>query len=208
MVFLKISKQQVFLLIMIAAITMLAAILPFSWNATITDTTADILFNIRGEREIFDDIIFVFIGAEDEQTLGGWPVTRDWYGLIIHKLRQAKAKAVAFDILFKNSDLRYREYDEFLASELQASGNVCLAMTFGDLILNPTLDNPSQTKIFEGQEPIYPLKNFRQYASTVGFSNLGEGAILRKTPLLAAHNDSIRYLLGVRLAQLLSLIHI
>jgi len=170
--------------------------------APINNTIVDLQFKIRGNRAIFDDIVFVFIGAGDEQTLGGWPITRDWYGLLAHKLRQAKVKAIAFDILFQKGNPRYREHDDFLASEFEAAGNICLAMTFGDLIPgNRELASP-QNALYNGREPIYPLENFRQYAAATGFSNLGEGAILRKTPLAVLYNDSLRFSLGVQLAQL------
>ena len=174
------------------------AVLPLPWNQSLTDATADLQFRLRGDRPIFDDIVFVFIGAEDEQTFGGWPITRDWYGLLTYKLRQAKVKAIAFDILFKSSDPRYQEYDDFLATEFEAAGNICLAMTFGDLTYPGGENNAA---LPAGHEPILPMDDFRKFAGATGFSNLGDGAILRTTPLAVTYKDSIWASFGVGLAQ-------
>ncbi|TDJ02863.1 MAG: hypothetical protein E2O76_01985 [Caldithrix sp.] len=43
-------------------------------------------FKLRGERDLSDDILLVYLGAEDIKALGGWPITRDYYGYITHAL--------------------------------------------------------------------------------------------------------------------------
>ncbi|TDI93483.1 MAG: hypothetical protein E2O77_02780 [Caldithrix sp.] len=49
-------------------------------------------FKLRGERDLSDDILLVYLGAEDIKALGGWPITRDYYGYITHALTQFGAE--------------------------------------------------------------------------------------------------------------------
>lgn len=60
--------------------------LPLELNEALENTFLNLQFKLRGERDLSDDILLVYLGAEDIKALGGWPITRDYYGYITHAL--------------------------------------------------------------------------------------------------------------------------
>ncbi len=71
-------QKAPFGLILIILLFSLLALLPLPWNEPIEDSFVDLQFKLRGDRQLSDEIVLVFIGAEDVQALGGWPITRDY----------------------------------------------------------------------------------------------------------------------------------
>ena len=100
------------------------------WLVSIEDSFINLNYSVRGSREINDNIYVVYLGDEDLQTLGEWPVTRDYYSYLIHILKTRGAKTIGIDILFAYPDKRHPEFDNTLANFLSSAGNVCLPMTF------------------------------------------------------------------------------
>ena len=95
-------------IVILAAIVIsfcIAAAIPATINENIKNIFIDIQFKIRGERQIEDDILIVFIGDEDIQVLNNnqWPITRDYYSYITYALNSLGTKAIGFDILFNGT---------------------------------------------------------------------------------------------------------
>jgi transcriptional regulator with GAF, ATPase, and Fis domain len=171
------------------------SLLPFSLNKTIEDSLLDLQFRLRGNRQLADEIVFVFIGAEDVRALGGWPLTRDYYGYMTHVLNRLSAKVIGFDILFEAPNRNYPEFDNVLADFFQTAGNVCLPMTFAELTLR-------SNHIFTGSDPNFPFPQLRQHAAGIGFGNFNTEPVIRKVPLVASYRDSLMLSFGVELARL------
>ena len=171
------------------------SLLPISFNQTLDDSLLDLQFKLRGSRQLSDEFIFVFIGAADVQALGGWPLTRDYYGYMTHVLSRLGAKVIGFDILFETPNRQYPEFDNALADFLQTAGNVCLPMTFAELkSLSP--------HAFAGSEPSFPFEPLRQHAAGSGFGNFNPEPVIRNVPLVASYQDSLIFSFGVALARL------
>lgn len=170
------------------------ATFPFPWNETVNNAVIDLQFKIRGERQLSEKIVIVFIGPEDVKSLG-WPVTRDYYGYITHILKQANAKVISFGILFDTKDNRYPEYDESLAEFFHLTQNVCLPLTFSEM-------KKTKDKYLVGENPSRPIEKFRSQVHGIGFSTLPEETILRKVPLVVKHGDSLQLSFGCELARM------
>lgn len=158
------------------------------FDETATDT--DILFKLRGSRPVSDDIAFIFIDSRDVQELGGWPITRDYYGYLTYILTQAGAKVVAIDVLFDTENSRYPEYDADLSQFLQVSHNVCLPFAFADLSDSFKSDDMS---CMLGTNAHLPIESFRQHAAGLGFSNLPQNETVIRHAILAASNGDTLY---------------
>lgn len=171
------------------------SVLPISFNQTSEDSLLDLQFKLRGSRQLSDEFIFVFIGAEDVQALGGWPLTRDYYGYMTHVLSRLGAKVIGFDILFETPNRNYPEFDHVLADFFQTADNVCLPMTFAEL-------TPRSNHSFIGGDPSFPFIPLRQQAAGIGFGNFSPEPIIRKAPLVASYHDSLIFSFGVELARL------
>ncbi len=154
---------------------------------------------MRGPRPLSDKILFVFIGPEDVRELGGWPITRDYYGYLIHVLQRGGAKAIGMDILFDKPEPVYPEYDAALADFIGSAGNVCLPMAYGATSSFPQPNEKTDAR-FRGSAPVYPFALLRQKAAQIGFSNLGSAPVLRRVPIVATEKDSLRLSFGAALA--------
>ena len=83
----------------------LAALLLFSaaslaWNQHIDDPLTDFLFQVRGQRQLADELVFVHISDEDIAAHGSWPITRDFFGYMTYVLDELGANTIAVDFLF------------------------------------------------------------------------------------------------------------
>jgi CHASE2 domain-containing sensor protein len=73
-------QNKAYLPVIISLVFILLSTLPFSYNQWVETAFTDLQFQIRGNRELSNKIVFVFIGPEDVHDLGGWPISRDYYG--------------------------------------------------------------------------------------------------------------------------------
>ena len=174
--------------------------LPF--NEGLDDFSSDILFHIRGPRTVSDDILFVYISQEDIQSLGGWPLSRDYYAYLIYHLHKNNAKAVGIDILFEQPADRYKEFDNVLATFILDAENVILPFTFGELRIADDPTTPGNQWV--GINPTFPMDKFTASAAGIGFSNLGKAALIREVPLIATFGDQYYLSFGAELARLYS----
>ncbi len=160
----------------------------------------DILFKLRGSRPISDRIAFIFIDSRDVQELGGWPITRDYYGYLTYILKQAGAKVVAIDVLFDAENSRYPEYDADLSQFLRQSKNVCLPFSFSDL---SDSFKSSTISAMLGTHSNLPIDSFRRHAAGLGFSNLPQDeTVLRHAILAASDGDTLYPSFGLECARL------
>ncbi|UCE07256.1 MAG: sigma 54-interacting transcriptional regulator, partial [bacterium] len=191
--------------ILIIILLCIAATISFSWNEPIKDALIDLQFKIRGSRQLSDNIVLVFIGDEDIKAITNgknWPITRDYYGYVVYVLNQLGAKVIGIDVLFSTEDRVYPEYDTTFADVLHSAGNVCLPMTFSDITFDIQNQNNLSTDFPVGYSPTFPIKLFQDQAAGLGFSNFDHERIIRKAPLVVAHEDSFILSFGCELARL------
>jgi transcriptional regulator with GAF, ATPase, and Fis domain len=180
------------------------SLLPLPLNETIEDSLVDLQFKLRGERRLSDEIVLVFIGAEDVLALGGWPITRDYYGYMTHVLSRLGAKVIGFDILFDMPNRNYPEFDNILTDFLQSAGNVCMPMTFAELTREriKTVKANLPDRMMTGRDPSFPFAQLKEHAAGLGFGNFDTEPIVRQAPLVVADGDSFIFSFGVELARL------
>ncbi|MCH8019546.1 sigma 54-interacting transcriptional regulator [candidate division KSB1 bacterium] len=186
--------QNLFIPFTLFAIFAVLTSLPLGLNETLENTFLNLQFKLRGERDLSDDIVLVYLGAEDIQALGGWPITRDYYGYITHALTQYGAKVIGFNLLFDSHDPRFPEYDQILAEFFETSGNVCLPLAFYEL-------NARSNQLMSGVNPIYPIEPLRDKAAAIGFSNLGKSVVIYKVPIWAVSKEDTLAAFGFELAR-------
>jgi len=168
------------------------------------NATSDLLFRIRGERCMSDRFLLIHIDEKDIQDLGGWPISRDYYGYLIHALTQNGARVIAFDLLLDQPDPHYPESDTLLADFIQSAGMVCLPMVFNQWHEKQTFADSmkhSQKTPF-AEKPVMPYTMFEEQAGSIGFSNFDPIAKIRKVPLVAYTHSGFYYALGLEMARL------
>lgn len=90
-------------------------------------------YHIRGEFSLDSSILIVYFDEDDIRSLGGMPLKRSYYALLISTLNALGAKAIGFDIVFSEPSIDYPEYDEVLISVVRQAGNVALGGYFKSL---------------------------------------------------------------------------
>jgi CHASE2 domain-containing sensor protein len=137
--------------VLIFILCALAAILPLPWNENAENFFLDLNYNLRGGRDLSARFALVFISQEDIEALGGWPITRDYYGYVAHLLHQRGAKVIGFDLLFAAEDKHHPEFDGMLTHFFQFAGNVCLPMLFQEW------ERDGDGRHDYGKHPLYPI---------------------------------------------------
>ena len=185
------DRQKTVYIAGIIIIISLLCVIPFPWNHAIDETTADIFLKLRGERKSTSEIVLIYIGEDDIQTLGGWPITRDYYSYLIHILNQKGAKTIAFDLLFDTPSSVYPEFDTTLAYFLRRYDNVILPYAFNTVLQN-------DAKLPDAEQAIFPISLLGKNANRLGFSNLG---MYSEIPLVISYHDSLTGSLGFEMAR-------
>jgi transcriptional regulator with GAF, ATPase, and Fis domain/CHASE2 domain-containing sensor protein len=194
-----IQKKRIYLPFLIILVFIILSTLPFAYNQWIENVFIDLQFQIRGSRNLSDKIVFVFIGPEDVQDLGGWPISRDYYGYTTYILKRAGARVIGFDMLFEKPDPVYPEFDKMMTDFMVSAGNVCLPMAFGEMKYDKSKNNDSN--YFTGFQPVYPMEQISAVSAGTGFSNFGNQPDILSVPLVAKSNDRLFYSFGAELAR-------
>lgn len=90
-------------------------------------------YHLRGESRIDSSIVILYLSGDDIASLGGIPLKRSYYALILDVLRELGARAVGVDVAFTEPDPEHPEYDEILSTVVRKSGNVVLGGYFRSL---------------------------------------------------------------------------
>ncbi|MBN1350578.1 sigma 54-interacting transcriptional regulator [candidate division KSB1 bacterium] len=167
----------------------------------------DAFFALRGELPPDSTIVLVMLTDSDVDKLGGWQISRDYYGYLIHILKEQGAKAIGFDLFFGKPGKQFPEHDKMLIEFTKAAGNVIYANYFNELSL--TLDSSitnqnhvdltrvSYEKIggvscLYGHPIALPMPGLLDAAWSIGFSNLGEQEpVVRNVPLVVELNGRL-----------------
>jgi transcriptional regulator with GAF, ATPase, and Fis domain/CHASE2 domain-containing sensor protein len=139
----------------------------------------DVLLRLRGKRALPSQFLLVAVDENDLRALGGWPITRDYYGYLIHILTEKNAKAIGLDVMLDAPNRQYPEYDRMLAEFIRTSARV---------VLPSVMD---EARPFDPVVQIGPLPAFAQGAAGIGFSNLGDGPVVRRIPVAAGRRDTL-----------------
>lgn len=72
--------------------------------------------------------VLITINASDIEALGGFPLKRSYYALLIKRLTKYRVRSIGIEILFSRVDTETDYYDQILQKEISAAGNVFLAL--------------------------------------------------------------------------------
>ncbi len=136
---------------------------------------------MRGEISADTNIVIVYLDNEDIRSLGGWPLQRAYYALIIDMLRQWGAKTIGFDILFDSPSSLTPEYDFLLADRI-ANGPPVIMTSYGRTVSEDEVPLSVPERFFysasafagaqQVAEIVAPFPVLLEQASGIGHSNL------------------------------------
>ena len=141
-------------------------------------------YHLRGEIPADGNIVILYFDNDDIASLGGWPLPRDYYALLIDVLTKNRVAAIGIDVFFGEHNLQFPEKDELLASTAAASGKVVVTCYFrqtgGRSSAEPLPFKyrypPLQNVGIPGSHIQLPYEELLQSAAGVGHTNLELGS--------------------------------
>jgi CHASE2 domain-containing sensor protein len=79
----------------------------------------DVRYQIRGQVPADTNVVILYFDNDDITSLGGWPLKRNYYALLIDVLTKSNVRAIGLDIFFGEHNLEYPEHDHLLAAALK-----------------------------------------------------------------------------------------
>src|SRR6266404_8654429 len=61
-------------------------------------------YRLRGESKVDSSIVILYLSGDDITSLGGLPIKRNYYALIINVLHELHARVVGVDLAFSEHD--------------------------------------------------------------------------------------------------------
>ncbi len=158
----------------------------------------DTRFRLRGQTPADTNIVILYFDNDDIASLGGWPLRRDYYALLIDVLNKSAVSVIGLDVFFGDHSLQFPERDSLLASTTAASGNVVVSSYFRRIDSQPpaSLDSVPPLKLYPavtgtaiyGSHLQLPYDELLQAAAGVGHTNFETG-VMTSVPLLVGLRD-------------------
>jgi len=174
------------------------------------DDATDLRFAIRGEKAMDSSVVVLYLDNDDIEALGGWPLRRSYYALLLEALHTVGARAVGMDIYFMDRNPEFAEHDRLLTDFTSKCGNAVYACYFRDLKQEPPSVplQPSplvQNFLYAAKDPRrfttgaeinVPFDSLLLTAAGLGQTNLPEERILRHVPVFVNYREALFPSLG------------
>jgi transcriptional regulator with GAF, ATPase, and Fis domain/CHASE2 domain-containing sensor protein len=170
--------------------------------STLESGALDSKFLLRGERPIDSNIVVIYLDNADIASLGGWPLKRSYYALLLNALNDLGAKAVGTDIFFEDPNRIYPEFDSLLTSVVSNCGNVVLPSYAERVGMGETASPVDTSRLVSFTYPLtndsdllvvgkyhLPFSPVVEAAAGVGHANLPENATVHTLPLFFRLGD-------------------
>lgn len=141
-------------------------------------------YRVRGAQPADTSIVVLYFDNDDIAALGGWPLKRNIYALLLDVLDRSGAAAIGFDIFFGEEHREFPEYDRLMAATAARNGKVVFACYFRGTStdITPSADIPEHFVLpapdygLAGVQLQPPIPILVQSAAGLGHANVVEGA--------------------------------
>ncbi|MFC1723983.1 sigma 54-interacting transcriptional regulator [candidate division KSB1 bacterium] len=175
------NKKSAFVVIIIFVLSVVFN-LNFGFLQKLELSSYDLKFLLRGEEELDDRIVVIYLDNEDIKSLGGWPLTKNYYALLVGELENLEPLSIGFSILLEKESFDFPEYDIFFVETIKQYDNIFSVFYFNDIthekleepvinIVEPSLNIFAESFAF-GQIFNPPEQKFAESFSGLGFTNL------------------------------------
>lgn len=143
-------------------------------------------YRLRGETKIDSSIVIIYFDNDDIAALGGLPLKRSYYALLLQVLRELNVRAVGIDISFTETGNEHPEYEDLLATVVEKNGNVILGgyfRSFSDIASQEygttippgfLYDSLPVIAWSRGNNPVLPASKLLKCAISVGHTHIGD----------------------------------
>ena len=154
----------------------------------------DVRYHIRGQIPADTNVVILYFDNDDITSLGGWPLKRNYYALLIDVLAKSNVRAIGLDIFFGEHNLEYPEHDHLLAAKAATSRQLVCSSYFRRVerteLSSPSLTPEQFPALEKMKEPLLygaqiqlPYRELLDSAAGIGHTNVTKG-IASQLPLL------------------------
>ncbi len=194
--------HKLFIALIVSLLILSLKILKIPFIESVDSAFYQLKFKLRGSQPVDTSIVFLYIDDDAIRSLGGYPLKRSYYALLIDMLTKLNVKAIALDILLTEKNLDYPERDKLLAFTIKNSGKVYLGGNFenlGDLKVKPIANIPTEflfkpkdknLKFPYGSNFSAPFDELLKSCTGFGHLNYNMNGFPNEIPMLISINDS------------------
>ena len=119
-------ENKVKVKVTLLAVTAIILYLTGSQNF-VNKVAENVYFTVIGQTTPDTNVVIIEINSEDIDRLGGWPLKRSYYALLIDKLNKFGAKKIGIEVFLSGANASQSIYDSLLIEKVREAGNVVLA---------------------------------------------------------------------------------
>jgi transcriptional regulator with GAF, ATPase, and Fis domain/CHASE2 domain-containing sensor protein len=183
--------------------------------STLENQALDTKFALRGQTRIDTNVVVILLDGDDIEALGGWPLKRSYYALLIDALNNLGAKAIGFNIFLEEPNPLYTASDSLLVYTASKDKNVVFASYFQEIgvqsVSSLSRDSIGESLGLEINEPStfqaartlhLPHLAIQRAAAGIGQTNLPNESPIRKVPLVLQCGGKLFPSMSLELARL------
>jgi DNA-binding NtrC family response regulator len=118
------------------ALVLFLALLLFSFpnvSDTINYSLESTFYKIAGEDKVDTNIVIIKITEKDISALGGWPLKRSYYALLINKLNKLDVAKIGVEIFLAINNNNQNIYNNLIFNEISKKNNIVFSAIVNDL---------------------------------------------------------------------------
>ncbi|MDI6766851.1 MAG: sigma 54-interacting transcriptional regulator [Bacteroidota bacterium] len=180
----QINFKQFILGICVTIIIIFSSLLFPAVFENIDRSILSIEYQLRGTKSVDTSIVILYLDNDDIASLGGLPLKRSYYALLIDALRDLDVGVIGFDIALTESKREFQEYDNLLAAVVEKANNVVISGYFRELSEYQSRDTisvipdrflykkPQGINVMQGHQPELPFENMLKNVNAIGHTHL------------------------------------
>ncbi len=178
------NLKQIILGVCVSIIILLISLLFPDVFANIDRSILSIEYQFRGAKSVDTSIVILYLDNDDIASLGGLPLKRSYYALLINALRELDVGVIGFDIALTESERELQEYDNLLAAVVGKTNNVVVSGFFKELSEEQSQDTisiipdrflhkkPQGVSLLQGHQAELPFENILKNVNAIGHTHL------------------------------------
>lgn len=127
-----IDKKQIIKLIVILASYLLLLSIPTIYES-FNKQIERIFYSVRGELQADTNIVLIKITRDDIENLGGWPLKRNYYALLVNELLKYEPSVIGIEVLLASKSSSQNIYNDLLIEQFSPDKNIVLSSLLWDL---------------------------------------------------------------------------
>ncbi len=92
-----------------------------------------LFYNVAGESAVDTNIVIIKITEQDISALGGWPLKRSYYALLLSKLNEYDVSKIGIEVFFTANNSNQKIYNNLIIEEIKEKNNVLLSAIVNNL---------------------------------------------------------------------------